>query len=330
MKMERLNLDKNEGMIWFIVQMNPNRKQKNTKKQHYVPQFYLRQWIDATGGFYPMEVKTKTPPLFNIFKNNSNPSRFCFENFFYAQQTGIEDDFSQILETKFAEIEAKHSLQLPQLEKKILNNEQITDKDKYALAEMMIFFHFRGKKYLDQSKKMTDYISKETIKLIAHDIITKPEMKELELTAEQIIKHTEEGRYTTSYGNDLHLSILNDMDGFSNLLFNKYWKVYLSRKGEFITTDAPYLDISLSKHFLGNDFLSREQFFILSPRIVIVATYPDSKIGKKFVRKDITENIAMIRSINMRSIMNSIRFGFHSEREILEQLESTIKYLYFN
>ncbi len=303
-----------------------------TEDQHYVPQFYLKQWVDEGGGFYPMKVEGRTPPKVSIFTQKSNPSRFCYENFFYAQHTGKGDEVSQMVEKTFAEIEAIFSKELPLIEKKILNNEQITDEEKYYLAQCMTFLHFRGKKYLDDSKRMTDEMMKQVLQRSVHffdkDPKAKAKMEELGVTKEEMIKFAYEGKYTVDFGNIHHLRIMEDMQGFSNLLFAKYWRVYLSREGNFITTDAPYLDLPLSKEFWGNDFLSREQSFVMSPRVVIVATYPKNESGKKFVRKDITGKQALIQQLNVHSLMHCIRFGFHKDKDLLLQLEKVAGVVY--
>jgi len=307
-------------------------EKKITKKQHYVPQFYLRQWCDEDGGFYPVKIRGTEPPELNIFKNKSNPSRFCYENFFYAQYTGKEDALSQEIEEKFTEIEGVFSKELPKLEKKILNNEQITDSDKFNLSECMLFLHFKGKKYREDSKKMTEHVVKQINKHIVRNVDrsekSKKEMEKLGITKEKMIEFADKEEYTVEMGNAHHMLIMKDMQGFSNLLTTKYWKIYISRKGDFITTDTPYQDIPLSKNFYGNDFLSREQTFILSPRVVIIARYPNQQSGKKINRKDITNNKGAIHTINTYNLMRSINFGFHKDRNLLTELDKVATFLY--
>lgn len=293
-----------------------------TAKQHYVPQFYLRQWVDDDGGFYPAEVIRRQPPEVKIFPRKSNPRPFCFENFFYAQRTGEADEMSQEVERAFTEIEGVFSKELPSIERKILNNEQISDADKYCLAQCMTFLHFRGKKYLDESKRMTNDMTKKMLQMHLRFADKDPQMQKLlaehGLTKEEMIESLEGDRITIDLGNAHHLQILKDMEGFSNLLFAKFWRILISREGSFITSDAPYIDNPLSQHFFGNDFLSREQSFILSPRVMIFAQYPKHDGVKKIIRKDITGQRNQISFINAHSLMRSIKFGFHADRSVLE------------
>lgn len=303
-----------------------------TVKQHYVPQFYLRQWTDANGGFYPAEVIQRQPPEVKIFPNKSNPRPFCFENFFYAQRTGEADEMSQEVEKTFTEIEGFFSQELPGIEKRILNNEHISDSDKYCLAQCMTFLHFRGKKYLDESKRMTSEMTKKMLQMHLSFADKDPQMQRLleehQLTKEQMIESLEGDKITIDLGNAHHLQILKDMEGFSNLLYAKFWRILISREGHFITSDAPYIDNPLSQHFFGNDFLSREQSFILSPKVMIFAQYPKNECGKKIIRRDLTGQKNQIGFINAHSLMRSIKFAFHSDRSVLEHSALFAKALY--
>ena len=277
-------------------------EKKATKRQHYVPQFYLRQWCSEDGGFYPIKIEGIEPPKLKIFDEKSNPCRFCYENFFYAQFTGKKDETSQLVEEKFAEIEG------------------------------ILFLHFKGKKYREDSKKMTEHMVKQINKHLVRNIDksekSKKEMEALGITKEQMIDFAEKEEYTIEMGNLHHMQIMKDMGGFCNLLTAKYWKIYISRKGDFITTDTPYQDIPLSNHFFGNDFLSREQTFILSPRVVIIARYPKNEFGKKINRKDITNNKGAIHTINTYNLMRSINFGFHKDKNLLIELDKVATFLY--
>ncbi len=309
-----------------------NTEKQTTRKQHYVPQFYLKQWVDSEQGFYPLKIERKVPPKLIVFDKKSDPSRFCYENFFYAQHTGKEDESSQFIEKGFAEIEAIFSKLLPKLESKILKYEQITEEEKYHLSEFMIFIWLRGKQYREQSQKMSEYMMKEinkhTVQYCDKNPKIKAEMERLGLSKKDMIDFAEKGEYGIDFGNMHHMSIMKDMYGFCNILSAKFWRVYISTKGEFITSDVPYVDTPTSKEFWGNDFLSREQKFILSPNIVIVATCPKDDVGKKFVRKDITNNKSLTHNINSNSLMHSIRFGFHKDKKLLEELKGNLSLQY--
>lgn len=295
---------------------------KITIKQHYVPQSYLNKWVDEDECFYPIRIEDKNPPQLYIFKKKSKPVAYCFENFFYAEHTGIKDDISQVIETEFAEIESIFFNEIPIIEEKILKNKQITLQDKYHLSECMLFFHFKGKKYREQSTQMTDKLVKKINKFLAQDIDKHEKIKEkmdlLNISKQQMIDFADKEEYRVDFGNIHHLAIMQNIYNFCNLLVAKHWKIYISQNGEFLTTDTPFQDKALNSNYWGNDFLSREHVFILNPNIVIVARYQKNKNVKNVIRKDITHNKIAIQKINTLNLMNSIRFGFHKKKEILE------------
>lgn len=306
--------------------------QGTTAKQHYVPQFYLRQWIDEDLGFYPARVTHGFPPEIQIFERKSNPRSFCYENYFYAQHTGKADEMSQEIEKTFAEIEAIFSKELPAIEKKILNNEQIKDSDKYSLAQCMTFLHFRGKKYLDESKRMTNEMTQKMFEMRLRFSDNDPKfqalLKKHSLSKEELLEHLTTGRIEVDYGNHHHLQMLNEIQGFSNLLHAKFWRIYTSKEGHFITSDAPYNDRPLSREFYGNDFFSREQSFVLSPRAVIVAQSPKHEGGKKLVRNDLTGDKNKIGMINAHTLSSSIKFCFHKDQSILRHAALVVQALH--
>lgn len=305
-----------------------------TRAQHYVPQFYLRQWCDDEDAFYPVKVAAKEPPSLSVFNKKSGPSRFCYENYFYAQHTGQEDALSQDIEKAFAEIEGVLHATIPTIEQKILDNQQITYEDKYRLCEMMVFFWLKGKAHREQSQRMSETLIKNVTRHMVRYMDRDPkqvaELKARGLTVEDMIDFADRGEYSVDFGNMHHMVLMKEMYGFCNLLAAKYWRIYLSREGHFIATDVPYMDIAKSKHFWGNDFLAREQIFILSPRAVIVALNPKNENGKKISRKDLTGQALRIQAMNMHNLMNSIRFGFHKKRELLEDLSRFTRIVYEN
>lgn len=305
---------------------------QTTKSQHYIPQFYLKKWVDFKGGFYPIKIIEKHPPKLDIFKVASSPNRFCSENYFYAQCTGKKDKMSQFFENIFKDIEGDLSLQLPKIEKRIIDNQQISFSDKYLLSQFMVFIWLRGKLYRQQSIKMTEDVIKKLNKSLVHyideDEFIRKKMDDFKITKDDMIQFVEKGDYAVEMDNIYHLNMLSEINGFSNILSAKYWLILISRRGHFITSDAPYLDMPINESFWGNDFLSREQSFVLSPNIFIIALYPKNDCCKKIKRKDVTNDINYIQQINCHNLMNSIQFGFHKDKELLEDLYKRIEDYY--
>jgi hypothetical protein len=313
--------------IFYIMKMNQKKDSMvKTKKQHYVPQFYLKRWGDKDEKSFPIKINNHTPPSLEIIKNKSNVINFCHENYFYSEEN------AELVEQMFGEVEQKMSIEIPKLEYKILNNQQITSEDKYLLSYYMIIQYFRSKKYIDQSKKMTEDLMKWVNKTFVREIVKKPEViKSLEMrnmTKEDMIKFVDEGNYSVVTSTESHLRILKEAQGFTNLLSAKYWEVFISRDGDFITTDSPLLDLPTGTGMWDNDYLSREQRFILSPKILIICKNPNDLNSKNFKRKDITSKKDFIHAYNATNLMNSVKFGFHSDEKVLGKVIVMVDYIF--
>jgi hypothetical protein len=307
-----------------------------TVKQHYVPQFYLRYWCDTQNTFIPIKIVDRDTGTIVILKR-AGTSVFCFENYFYAKWTGKEDEFSQIVEKTFIELESFFSKELPKVEKKIVEYYQISDSEKYLISQFAIMMWLRGKSYREWSNEVTDSMVRKMSQLFSHKIGETKESRELlkkyNLTKEEMIEFVKSGQYKVEVSNTHHLKMFESMEEFCNLLYAKYWKVLISKKGEFITTDTPYLDLPRHRKepsIYGQSFLEREQYLILSPRVTIVAVYPKNETGKKFKREDVTNNKNLIAFINAHHLMNSIRFGFHNKREVIQETKDMVSILEAN
>jgi hypothetical protein len=62
-----------------------------TKDQHFVPEFYLRRF-SLNGMIVALDL-----PAGRILKPRPYQS-VCYATFFHAQQTGVQDDLSQLVE----------------------------------------------------------------------------------------------------------------------------------------------------------------------------------------------------------------------------------------
>ncbi len=305
-----------------------------TKKQHYVPRKYLRKWCDEDDAFYPIKVESKNPAIVKVFDKVSNPERFCFENFFYAQKTGEKDEFSQIVEKDFTDAENSFWKQLPDIESKILNNKQISPDEKWVIASFGIMLWLRGKKYREWSNDMSEnlikWIMKTHMQMAHKDPKFMKELKDHGITQEEMIEFADKEEYKVEVNNSQSLRLFESYEKFSNLLFHKYWIVYISRDGKFITSDSPYLDIPKYEEnptIYGQSFLARNQYIILSPKILIECIYPNNKNGKKFKRIDITGKIGYIHHLNSIMLMNANQFGFHPNNQNLKDLEKWINFV---
>lgn len=305
-----------------------------TRRQHYVPRKYLRKWCDENDSFFPVKVQSRQPAKIEIFEKESNPERYCYENFFYAKHTGRYDDFSQLVEKDFTDAENVFWDKLPEIEKKILNNQQILTEEKWIIASFGIMLWLRGKKYREWSNKMSEdlfkWIMKSHIRMADKDPDFMRDLSEHGITHEEMIEFADKEEYKVEISNAQSLRLFESYKQFSNLLFHKYWQVYISRDGKFITTDSPYLDLPIREEkptFFGQTFLMRKQYLVLSPYILIEAIHPNNNSGKKLKRIDVTGNKGLVHYLNSIMIMNANLFGFHAEKENLEELKKVLNFI---
>ncbi len=139
------------------------------KKQHYVPKFYFRNFLDG---------KEKI----NIYKNDSNSFLFnvpfqtqCQEKNFYSENKEIEKAFG-LIETK-----------LSKFLKKIIENKKILIESEEDLINFYIFITLqftRTKKKKKEIEEIVEFFSENVIKemMISQGVATKEELDKVKIT----------------------------------------------------------------------------------------------------------------------------------------------------
>lgn len=102
-----------------------------TKKQHYLPQFYLKRFADSNGSLYYYDKRI------DYISSPKSYSSVGYKHYFYAAVTGVADDISQHVEQWLKTYEDIISKELTGVIEKILNNDPISEDDKYILAAFM-------------------------------------------------------------------------------------------------------------------------------------------------------------------------------------------------
>jgi len=183
-----------------------NEKIDKTKNQHYVPQFFLRQFSNKQNQIYTLDKKS-----LKIFR--SNVRNIASENYFY--DFPIENK-TYSLESSFHEIETESS----KLIKKIIENESIkelNEKELIILSYFIVLQDFRTLKFrknMAYNRKLFElFLSGKSIKKI-DDIITDDDKKE-------------------------SLLFLDQVNQFAPLVYDKNWILIKYETGEFYLSDNP-------------------------------------------------------------------------------------------
>jgi hypothetical protein len=116
------------------------------KKQHFVPQFYMRNFcLDERLRSYQFDHSEEFPP--------THISNICYEDYFYSEDKEVEEAMSQ-LEGKWANIL-----------REVINNqriESITEWEYYYLLVFLTYTHFRTK----SSKHESNEFATDTAQLL--------------------------------------------------------------------------------------------------------------------------------------------------------------------
>lgn len=306
-------------------------KMQTTKKQHYVPQFYLKKFTNSSNEVEVLDCERR-----KIVAPRGTKA-VCYEDFFYGIRTGKLDSVSQYLETAFQKMEDGIAKNINGVIEKILNQEQILDDEKWLIALAMSMLWIRGPVMRKEVKRMSEDVTKKiNVFKFSHPNIgkwfdkydretgntTSPEMRE------KIKKMMIEKEYSLKFSNSQHLMMFDDFQGFANLFFGQDWTVYISKSDKkFVASDNPVAVIFPKiKGFWGPTFLERTHYFPLTPEIFIVARYPMKDTGKKLRRKTLfKQNDKEILGLNMTLSGQAYRYTYAVQRQSLEDILGEVK-----
>lgn len=231
------------------------------KKQHYVPQFYLKSFCDESGKL------TAFCPKQNEFKKIA-PNNICFEkNLYETPASDCNEGLVSYINCNYIEnIFGKYEGDFASLQRKILAVG--TEKNKNALIlhsnEKKIFFHFVANMLVRNPVSM----EKMGIDSLSDDF------KETEFYVETTHKLKEMGK---SEVDSIILFILKSLcltNEYSNdgldLLIEEISKIdyyfLVAKEREFITTDHP---VCFESDLFNKTENSNSLYMVLSPHVVV-------------------------------------------------------------
>lgn len=83
-------------------------RKRHVRRQHYVPQFYLRNFADGSGTLAVMDLDQG-----ELLRKRHSPRSVCYADYFYAEKTGTPDLASQVTELAMEELEDKIAPLIP-------------------------------------------------------------------------------------------------------------------------------------------------------------------------------------------------------------------------
>jgi hypothetical protein len=311
----------------------PEENEQATKDQHYVPQFYLKKFVNADNKLEILDCDRRKLVIART------PKSVCNEEYFYSVNNTL-DEASQVLEKEFQRIEDHISKYYDGIALKFVEFQEITEEDKMQIATFMSMQYLRGPYMRKRIKKMDENVIKEITKMrfgseSIHDSFDRLEEKTGEKTSEkqrkEVIEFAKKGDYTVETSNASHLRMLGEMEGFRNLLFGKEWTVYISKSSKkFITSDNPVIEIFpkwAGKTFWGPDFMQRTHQFALTPEVLIIADEPrnlpkEPTMGK-IKRKTFFDNRVhndKILELNFPSARFAMAYAYANNKDLLQAI----------
>lgn len=270
-----------------------------TKKQHYLPQFYLKSFAGSNGLLYFYDKKT------DRISSPKHYSSVGYKDYFYAAETGVPDEISQQIEKWLQVYEDIISKELIKIIQKILGVEQIDHNDKYILASLMCMLWLRTPSMRHSLNQSRLDLRKEMLKF--GDTAT--------FNPTNNVHHL---RFMTeTFG-------FNDK-GFTNMFYGQKWKIYINKgRRKFLTAENPVVEWWLPpKGFWDNaSFLQRTKFFPLTPDIFIVLSDPkgSSKVNRKTLFNADEE---LVKEFNVMLASRKNDFIYSSDKSLLEDFASS-------
>ena len=299
-----------------------------TKKQHFAPRFYFKR--------FAVENMLQTLDIQKGKVIKPRPySGVCYADFYYAIETGKEDETSQEFEAYFSEIEDKFAKEYNSIVDAIWNYRPLSDKQLDILAWFMASLWIRSPSMRNQiNKTMADGMKQMTTLIASHPSSTKGAKEALlekgyDLTDEQIenARSTlESGEYELTFENNAnHLNLITKCAEFQRWLYIKKWRFYLAKGSKkYITTDTPVIEVfnsgeTMVEKMYGNHIAQRRHYLALTPEILIELSDP-LKSGKKQKRHAITNDEMIIQS-NLLLVRWSKDFAYANKKGYLEDLQ---------
>lgn len=283
---------------------------QHTKNQHFVPQFYLKNFLDNNNVLQVLSAEH------NKIINSKGTKGICYEKYFYGLETGKADGTSQEIETMFTELETNLSQKIPKIISKIRSNQQIKEEEKWVVSLMMSMIWIRVPSFRQSINSTQEDVTKDLL-----------EFQSRYDTSLKGIKPLNKEDYSLKFNNSQHLKMFPSIPNFANLFCAQYWTIYISQCDyKFITSDNPISTVVPEKtSFYGPVFSERKHIFALTPDICIVAKNP-KHVTKSVKRKTLfKDNIIDIFKLNATIANRVHQYAYGNRKEELEDLISDRK-----
>lgn len=290
-----------------------------TKKQHYVPRFYLRRFTGDHDKLFVLDLRNRR------FARRTGVSGVCQDKYFYGLRTGVSDVASQEVEAALGAIETRIGNRLPAIHESFLNGEPISPEDVNLLSRLISMLWLRGPAMRKDICETSSHVIKQAMTmvaksggvaaLLAEESDGEPVGPETVVAVEKALR---EGTYSPNLDNSVHLAMLNEIEGFANLLAAQTWTILINETSlPFVTSDTPVIElIPPTEGFFGPAFSDCTHYFALSSQICMRLT-PETTEGHLRQFEGATE--ALVSNLNL-ILARPIQYVYARAKEPLQQI----------
>lgn len=305
--------------------MNNTPAKHTVKYPHVVPRRHLKNFVISND----TKLECFNTDALRLEKQQS-PKSICKGFFHYSIKPGKEDEYGQMVEKAFGDIEDWYGKNIDRIEKLLLSRQELPDDDKYAVSWVIANFYFRGYKFRQETKQslkdlmawleptLSEHIYKECLE--KHQNIFSGDETEKEIVKNVIENTLNIQAENTSYATNRAFD-----EGFANTLTHKKWRILINNSIEnpFITGDEAVIEISNEQipHPFSNGFLSLTHVFHLSPKIAIIASYPfNEEMHGQVIFEDVTNNKSEIYKNNLLYVNHTYKYCYAPKKDFFEWL----------
>ncbi len=308
------------------------QKEQVKKDQHWAPRFYLKRFADSKNFVQVLDIEKK-----QIVKQRPYGG-VCYDKFFYGKKTGKEDKTSQEFEDILQRVESDIASRVKDFEKIVLNYDKISEEKIYYMASFICLLWARGPYLRNMINNTCEKVMKCVMSFGAEneeyfrksliDSLPKEERKKIsEKEIDECRKMVIEKDYKLSFNNIQHLMFFKHLEKYTNLFYNKFWRIYIARDSRFITSDTPVSEFIPKRNvWFGPTFLERKHYFSVSPRVLVEIVDPIS--GKRVKRKQV--NNKEVLEFNNLIASHAMRYCYAQRKNEFEEMISYRQYLLKN
>ncbi len=274
-----------------IIKSAMTEERRKVAKQHFVPKFYLSRFTNPQGLLERLELESGT-----LMTKPTSPSSECVEQYFYAVETGKEDEVSQEIEEFWKVQEDYVGERLGGVEQRIVEGHHLDDGDIFVLASLGAMLWMRTPMFRETMNFNIGKLEKQLYQRRASlpeytdEIMKFSDFSGLGFTrekAEKLRQFILDGKYSVSFNNVPHLQlIVSAFENFRNMFGHAKWRLYVTGGSRrFVTSTSPCIEIFPErKGFYGPSFYDRQKLFPISPKVLAEIQLPLMP-GKKTKRR---------------------------------------------